>query len=72
VHRDRDEEAIYRERILDSQIVEDTPGLFYATFEDALDWLFDGLPALAEQGFEILGEEKLVRFRVKRAQANFG
>lgn len=72
VHRDRDEEAIYRERILDSQIIEDTPGLFYATFEDALDWLFDGLPALAEQGFEILGEEKLVRFRVKRAQANFG
>jgi non-specific serine/threonine protein kinase len=72
VHRDREEEAIHRERVLETQILEDTPGLFYATFEDALDWLFDGLPALAEYGFEILGEEKLVRFRVKRAPANFG
>lgn len=72
VHRDRHEEAILRERVLDTKIIEDTPGLFYATFEDALDWLFDGLPALAEMGFEILGEEKLVRFRVKRAMANFG
>ena len=72
VRRDRVEEAIYRERVLESQIIEDTPGLFYATFEDALDWLFDGLPSLAEQGFEVMGEESLVRFRVKRANANFG
>ncbi|MEJ2544035.1 MAG: DEAD/DEAH box helicase [Calditrichaceae bacterium] len=72
VRRDREEEAIYRERILESQIVEDTPGLFYATFEDALDWLFDGLPSLAKQGFEVMGEESLVRFRVKRAEAKFG
>ena len=72
VRRDRQEEAIFRERVLESQIIEDTPGLFYATFEDALDWLFDGLPSLAKQGFEVLGEESLVRFRVKRAEAKFG
>ena len=72
VRRDREEEAIYRERVLESQIVEDTPGLFYATFEDALDWLFDGLPSLAKHGFEVMGEESLVRFRVKRAEAKFG
>ena len=72
VHRDRNEEYRIREEILESNIVEDTPGLFYATFEEALDWLFEGLPALSKQGFEILGEESLVRFKVKRADANFG
>ncbi|MCK5346017.1 MAG: hypothetical protein KAR20_21550, partial [Candidatus Heimdallarchaeota archaeon] len=72
VHRDMDMEQHNREKVLDSGIVEDTPGLFYATFEDSLDWLFDGLPALAKGGFEIMGEESLVRFRVKRAKADFG
>ncbi len=72
VHRDREMESIIRNQILESQIVEDTPGLFYATFEDALDWLFTGLPSLLEQGFEIMGEESLVRFKVKRADATFG
>ncbi|MBN2423756.1 MAG: SNF2 helicase associated domain-containing protein [Calditrichaceae bacterium] len=72
VHRDRAEENHIREAVIDSGIVEDTPGLFYATFEDALDWLFDGLPALAAAGFEVLGEESLVRFKVNRARASFG
>lgn len=71
VHRDMDMEQQNREKVLDSGIIEDTPGLFYATFEDSLDWLFDGLPALAKQGFEIMGEESLVRFRVKRAKSDF-
>ncbi len=71
VHRDRTVERRIREKVLDSKIMEDTPGLFYAAFDDALDWLFDGLPVLAKEGFEILGEESLVRFRVKRAKANF-
>jgi len=72
VHRNREKEKEIRTEVLESQIVEDTPGLFYATFEDALDWLFEGLPGLAKQGFEILGEESLVHFKVKRADANFG
>ncbi|RMH63149.1 MAG: ATP-dependent helicase [Calditrichaeota bacterium] len=72
VHRDLDREQAIREQVLDSGISEDTPGLFYATFEDSLDWLFEGLPALAEAGFEIMGEESLVHFRVKRAPAHFG
>jgi non-specific serine/threonine protein kinase len=72
VHRNRAREAEIRNQILETGISEDTPGLFYSSFEDALDWLFDGLPSLAKQGFEILGEEKLVRFKVKRADANFG
>lgn len=72
VHRDRNAEARIRDRVLETNIVEDTPGLFYATFEEALDWLFDGLPTLSKEGFDILGEESLVRFRVKRAPANFG
>lgn len=72
VHRDMDMEQTKRRKVLDSGIVEDTPGLFYATFEDSLEWLFDGLPKLAKDGFEILGEESLVRFKVKRAKADFG
>ena len=72
VHRDRNAEARIREQVLDTHIPEDTPGLFYATLEEALDWLFDGLPVLAGNGFEVMGEESLVRFRVKRAKANFG
>ncbi len=72
VNRDREAEAEIREQVLATNIIEDAPGLFYAPFEDALEWLFDGLPALSEQGFEILGEEKLVRFKVKRSNANFG
>ncbi|NOX88993.1 MAG: hypothetical protein GXO77_08205, partial [Calditrichaeota bacterium] len=72
VRRDREAEAQIREKVLNTNIIEDTPGLFYAPLEDALEWLFDGLPGLAEDGFEVMGEEKLVRFRVKRANANFG
>jgi non-specific serine/threonine protein kinase len=72
VHRDREGEMNIRDRVLESGIIEDTPGLFYATFEEALDWLFDGLPGLAEDGFEIMGEESLVRFKVKRDPASFG
>ncbi len=72
VHRDLDKEQEFREKVLDSGISEDTPGLFYATFEDSLDWLFDGLPALSKMGFEIMGEESLVHFKVKRAPAHFG
>lgn len=72
VHRDLDTEEAARQRVLDSGIAEDTPGLFYAWFEDSLNWLFDGLPALSKEGFEIMGEENLVRFKVKRASANFG
>ncbi len=72
VHRDRTAEDLIRNEVLESNIVEDTSGLFYATFEEALDWLFDGLPALAKNGFEIMGEESLVKFKVKRAKAEFG
>ena len=70
VTRDRETETQIRDRVLESGIVEDTPGLFYATFEEALDWLFEGLPKLAKEGFEVMGEEKLVRFKVRRSQAD--
>lgn len=72
VHRDHESEQLEREKVLESGIEEDTPGLFYATFEASLDWLFDGLPALARNGIEIMGEESLVHFRVKRSKADFG
>ena len=66
VRRDQKLEEQTREEVISSNIIEDTPGLFYANFDNALDWLFDGLPQLLKSDFEILGEEKLVRFKVRR------
>jgi len=66
VRRNKQLEEQIREEVVASEIIEDTPGLFYANFENALDWLFDGLPKLIKTDFEILGEEKLVRFKVRR------
>ncbi len=37
---------------------------------NALVWLFDELPKLAEAGFEVYGEEELRRHRVNRASPN--
>ncbi len=66
VRRQREAEEEIRDQIVSSNIIEDTPGLFYANLEMALDWLFDGLPALVKTGFEVMGEESLARFRVNR------
>ena len=66
VRRDRIKEEDIRNEIIDSNILEDTPGLFYTNWEMALDWLFDGLPQLVKNGFEVLGEESLTKLRVNR------
>ncbi len=66
VRRQRELEESIRDKVVASNIIEDTPGLFYANFENALDWLFDGLPKLVRAKFEIMGEESLARFRVNR------
>ncbi len=68
VRRQQREEEHIRNMVVESNITEDTPGLFYANLENALDWLFDGLPQLLEKHFEIMGEESLVRFKVRRKQ----
>lgn len=66
IRRRREVEEKIRDEVVASSIIEDTPGLFYANYEAALDWLFDGLPKLVQAGFEVMGEESLVRFRVRR------
>lgn len=66
VTRDRVGEEKIRDMITESHILEDTPGLFYANWESALEWLFDGLPELLKNNFEVLGEESLVHFKVRR------
>jgi non-specific serine/threonine protein kinase len=66
VKRKREEEEQIRNEVSVTNITEDTPGLFYANYDSALDWLFDGLPQLSKAGFEVLGEESLARFRVNR------
>jgi non-specific serine/threonine protein kinase len=66
VRRQREVEEEIRDIVVGSNIIEDTPGLFYANFDNALEWLFDGLPQLLKADFEIMGEESLARFRVNR------
>jgi non-specific serine/threonine protein kinase len=68
VRRRRDVEEAIRDQVVESKIIEDTPGLFYANFDSALEWLFEGLPKLVNCGFEVMGEESLARFRVKRCK----
>jgi non-specific serine/threonine protein kinase len=68
IRRRREVEEKIRDEVVASNIIEDTPGLFYANYEAALDWLFDGLPKLVQTGFEVMGEESLVRFKVRRRQ----
>jgi non-specific serine/threonine protein kinase len=66
VRRHRSNEEAIRDEVVASKIIEDTPGLFYANFEAALEWLFEGLPQLIDSGFEIMGEQSLIRFKVNR------
>lgn len=68
VRRHRPMEESIRDEVVTSNIVEDTPGLFYANFEAALEWMFSGLPKLMENGFEVMGEESLVRFKINRSK----
>jgi non-specific serine/threonine protein kinase len=66
VKRDREAEENIRNEVVMSNITEDTPGLFYANWESALDWLFEELPKLVANHFEVMGEESLVRLNVRR------
>ncbi len=66
VRRNREIEDQIRSEIIDSNIIEDSPGLFYTSWDSALEWLFDGLPNLVKSGFEVLGEESLTKLKVNR------
>ena len=66
VRRDRVTEDKIRNEVVESNIMEDSPGLFYSNWESALEWLFEGLPVLVKNGFEVMGEESLTRLRVNR------
>ena len=66
VRRDRVTEDKIRNEVVESNIMEDSPGLFYSSWESALEWLFEGLPVLVKNGFEVMGEESLTRLRVNR------
>jgi non-specific serine/threonine protein kinase len=70
VKRHREAEDRIRNEVVASNITEDTPGLFYANWESALDWLFDELPKLVANHFEVMGEEGLVRLNVRRMKPN--
>jgi non-specific serine/threonine protein kinase len=66
VRRNREHEEQIRDEVVDSNILEDTPGLFYTNWESALEWMFDGLTTLVKSGFEVMGEESLTRLKVNR------
>jgi non-specific serine/threonine protein kinase len=42
------------------------PGIYESEGFGARDWVLNRLPAVAAQGFEIFGEEKLQRYRMRR------
>jgi non-specific serine/threonine protein kinase len=60
------EHAVHAALLSSGMCWEEADGSFFPK-EEALIWLFDELPKLAEAGFEIFGEESLQRNRVNRA-----
>lgn len=68
VHRDVSGEAQAREQILATGAKQNPSGEFVLRDVNVIDWLLRELPKLNEQGFAVLGENSLQRFRVNRAQ----
>jgi len=70
VERDHAVEAAAHEALLAAGLVRETGEEFYTPKREPLDWIFDELPKLAQAGFEIFGEENLLKHRVNRAVPN--
>ncbi|MDQ7054493.1 MAG: DEAD/DEAH box helicase [candidate division KSB1 bacterium] len=68
IPRDFDKEAHFRNRLLKSGVTEIDANSFMPAADDILDWLLAKIPELAQHGFEIYGEEKLSKLRVRRAR----
>ncbi|MFP5503589.1 MAG: SNF2-related protein, partial [Candidatus Sericytochromatia bacterium] len=68
--RSTDEEAAIVARLADTALDSRGGGQYLAWGEAALTFLFDQMPALLVDGYEIFGEEKLRKLRVKRHAAS--
>ncbi|RQW09784.1 hypothetical protein EH222_03470, partial [candidate division KSB1 bacterium] len=63
--RDRDYELAAWEQLVQSGLRGDPKGGLKIIGSKALNWLFVNLPKLAADGFDIMGQEQLQRFRVR-------
>ena len=70
VERDHAAEAEAHAALQEAGLHLDASREFYVTNGEAVAWVFDELPKLAQSGFEIFGEEKLKHHRVNRAAPN--
>ena len=68
IPRDFDRESEFRELLLQSGVTEIDSNSFMPAAENILDWLLEKIPELAQHGFEIYGEDKLNKLRVRRAR----
>jgi non-specific serine/threonine protein kinase len=66
--RDPGAERALVDRLANTKLDPRGGGQYLAWGEAALGFLMDEIPQLVEEGFEIFGEERLSRLRVKRAQ----
>jgi non-specific serine/threonine protein kinase len=66
VIRDLENENRAQEQLIASSARQSSTGEFIVRESSAVDWLLFELPKLAGQGFEIFGEDKLKRHKVRR------
>jgi len=70
IERDEAAEAQVYEALVAGGLKLDDSREFYAPAHEPLAWIFDELPKLAAQGFEIFGEENLNNHRINRSTPN--
>ncbi|MHB2150426.1 DEAD/DEAH box helicase [Calditrichota bacterium LG25] len=69
IARQEEVENFYLNILAEHQLVRQENQFILAKKVDALEWLFETLPELAKKGFEIYGEDKLDKLKVRRAAA---
>ncbi|MHB2154548.1 DEAD/DEAH box helicase [Calditrichota bacterium GD2] len=69
IARQEEVENFYLNILVEHQLVKQENEFVVPKKVDALDWLFETLPELAKKGFEIYGEEKLDKLKVRHAAA---
>ncbi len=66
--REKREENKAREQLLATGLKERKSGQLWVAESKALNWLFKHIPLLARDGFEILGREKLKKYKFRTGQ----
>ncbi|NIA30238.1 MAG: DEAD/DEAH box helicase family protein [Actinobacteria bacterium] len=70
IKRDREAEKREYERLLDSGLKAIPKGGLRVIDSKALEWLFANLPKVVKDGFEVYGQEKLKKYKVRTGSPN--